>query len=308
VFVVVAHALIPQLKLTFAKIQWQTIGKLSSFGLVTFWIGVAQRLRFQSDAMVIGIFMSMQAVNMFAIGSRLVIYSTQFVTNMTQVFTPVSSHFDALGNHEPLQKMLIQGNFFSSLIAFPVCAFLVLAGKSIIHVWVGDAYMESYTILFILAIPVSLFTAQSATIAVLYGTAKHATLAKVLLAEGIANVVLSVALLQRYGIEGVAMGTAIPLSFTTFLFLPLHICRQLDVRFSKYLLEAHVYPALLTIPFAVCVWALNQYWPAQNYLSLALQLCVSGVVYCAAAAAFSMLPVGSALRLVSLGRLKGSAA
>jgi O-antigen/teichoic acid export membrane protein len=185
---------------------------------------------------------------------------------------------------------------------------LVLAGRSIIRVWVGNSYMESYTVLFILAIPVSLFTAQSATIAVLYGTAKHATLAKVLLAEGIANVVLSIALMQRYGIEGVALGTAIPLSFTTFLFLPLHICRQLDVSAKKYLLEAHVYPALLTIPFAIVVWALNYYWPAQNYLGLVSQLTISGLVYCATAAAFSMSPAGSALRLVSLGRLKGSAA
>lgn len=308
VFVVVSHALLPQLKLTVAKIQWQTIGKLSSFGLVTFWIGVAQRLRFQSDAVVIGMFMSMQAVNLFAIGSRLVIYSTQFVTNMTQVFTPVSSHFDALGSHERLQKMMIQGNFFSSLIAFPVCAFLVLAGKSIIRVWVGSSYLESYTVLLILAVPVSLFTAQSATIAVLYGTAKHTTLAKVLLAEGIANLVLSIILLQKYGIEGVALGTAIPLSFTTFFFLPLHICRQLDVSLRKYLLEAHVYPALLCLPFALAVWALNTYWPAQNYLVLGLQLCLGGLVYLAAAAAFSMSSAGSVLRLVSVGRMKGSAA
>ena len=66
----------------------------------------------------------------------------------------------------------------------------------------------SYPVLLVLVIPSTLMLAQSASSRVLFGMAKHKTLAIVTLLEGGANLFLSIFLVRQFGILGDAFGTA----------------------------------------------------------------------------------------------------
>ena len=70
---------------------------------------------------------------------------------------------------------------------------------------------------------------QAASTRVLFGLGKHQTVAKITMIEGIANLILSIALVHPLGIVGDALGTAIPLSFTCIAFLPRHMKKQIGV-------------------------------------------------------------------------------
>lgn len=245
----------PELRLAFPHVKRSTLVTLASFGLVTFWIGVSNRLRFESDSLVIGNMLGLQMVAMFAIGSKIITYSSDFVTTIGSVFTPMLSHADAIGDRSMVTRMTLAGNKLESMIAFALAALLFFFGRLLIGLWVGPAYTQSYTIITILAIPMALFISHGGATRMLYGVGKHKPLAKMLLVEGVANIVLSVVLARRFGIIGVAWGTAIPLFITSVFGVPWLACRALGISYFAYW-RAGQLPALVMVLPLVALFAL----------------------------------------------------
>ena len=245
-----------------------TLSAMAAFGLVTFWIGIAQVFRFQLDSMVVAACISVPAVTFFAAGGRLVNYATDVVQALAQVFTPMSSALHASGSTDGLRRVLILGNRYSAFVAFPISVTLLLIGSRFIQVWLGVQYVSSQSVLAILIVPTALYLAQATSPKILYGMARHKTLAMVLLAEGVANLVLSVTLSRPYGLNGVAMGTAIPLFCTAVFFLPIHLCRLLQLRLRDFLWGAFGYPILLTVPVALVIRILDARLPSRSWKEL----------------------------------------
>lgn len=256
-----------------------TFRRMIIYSSVTFVIMIAERLRFHSDAVVIGIFLSSQAITYFAIAGKLVEYTTWVVQVMAQIFTPMSSQFDAGGDIRQLQKVFLQGNRACALTIVPMCAILIVLGKSIIEVWVGAQYASSYLILLLLIVPKTLYLAQAASTKILFGMGRHGMLALVLAVEGVANLCLSIFLLRRLGIVGVALGTAIPLACTSLFFLPRHLCRLLKIPLRTYLRQTYTLPLVLSAPLVIALLLLRRYFHATNYVELFLQVALAGGVY-----------------------------
>jgi O-antigen/teichoic acid export membrane protein len=121
--------------------------------------------------------------------------------------------------------------------------------------------------------------AQSASPKILYGMAKHRTMALVRLAEGVVNLILSIILLHYYGVVGVAIGTVLPQLCTNLLFMPEHLCRILGVRLRTFLAEAYLAPLLLTLPMAGLLLGMQHFLHPRNYLELLGQVVAGGAVY-----------------------------
>lgn len=253
--------------------------QMGTYSSVAFLIMVADRLRFESDAVVIGMFLSSTAITYFTVGLKLVAYPTAVVQSLAQVFTPMASHSDAVGDLDRLQKIFLAGNRACALTIFPMCVVLIVLGKPIIEVWVGAKYLSSYAILLLLIVPKTLYLAQAASTKILLGMSRHRTLALVFLLEGCANLTLSILLLRHFGILGVALGTAIPLVCTSLFFLPRHVCRLLRVPVRAFLSQAYFVPFVLCSPMVAALLVLRYSFPVHSYRDLLLQLAAAGTVY-----------------------------
>ena len=260
-------------------VGWGTLQQVASYSSVTFMIIVAARLRFKTDAIIIGTFLSAAAITHFTIGARLVDYAAEVVSSMAQIFTPMSSHYHATGNYDQLRKIFVAGNRACALIMFPMTVAFVVMGKSVIEAWVGPRYLSSYVILLIVLIPSTFYEAQSTSNRILFGMSLHRSLAYVVLMEGIANVILSVALVRSLGIVGDALGTAIPLLCTSLFFLPRHMCRQLNIPIRKFLVDAYFYPVILCLPMIFALLLMQRSFYAHRYPQLILNLLVGLAVY-----------------------------
>ena len=256
-----------------------TLSALAGFGVVTFWITIAQVLRFQLDSMVVAAFISVPAVTFFAAGGKLASYTMDVVQTMAQVFTPMSSAFHATGSFDGLRRVLVVGNRYCAFVAFPLAAVLLTIGPRLIQAWLGAPYVSSQSVLAILIVPTTLWMAQATSPKVLYGMRRHKTLAVVLVIEAAANLALSVALARPYGINGVAMGTAIPLFCTSVFFLPIHLCRELQLRLRDFVFECFAYPLLLTVPLALVLRLLDARIQARSLRELSEILFIAGLLY-----------------------------
>ncbi len=253
---------------------------MANYGGTTFIVMIGARLRFRTDEIVLGTMMSTIAVTWFNIGARIVDYAQEFVSALAQVFVPMASQSEATGNLDRVRKIYVAGNRACAFLIFPITALLIMLGKDIIRIWVGARYIEhSYPVLVVMIIPFALMLMQSASQRVLFGMGKHQDLAGVTLIEGIANVILSIALVPFMGIVGDALGTAVPLAFTYIAFLPRHMKKQIGVPVGTFVREAFTLPALLTLPLIAVLWLAKRYFYAKNLIQLAIEIIAASAIY-----------------------------
>jgi O-antigen/teichoic acid export membrane protein len=269
-----------RLRLGLQHVSRESLRRIASYSGTTFLIIVAGRLRFKTDALVIGTFMSAAAITYFTIGSRLVDYASELVSSLAQIFVPMSSQSHATGDLDALRKIFVVGNRACAFIIFPITAVLTVLGKSVIEAWVGPKYVAtSYPVMLVLLYPMTLMLAQSASGRTLWGMAKHRTWAWVVLAEGASNLILSVILVRPYGIMGDAIGTAIPLACSMILFLPRHLCRLLGINLRTYLYRAFVFPLALSAPLVAALLLMQRWFVPHRLGPLLIQLLIAGLVY-----------------------------
>ncbi|HXW91537.1 MAG TPA: polysaccharide biosynthesis C-terminal domain-containing protein [Terriglobales bacterium] len=278
VYILIVHHLIP-VSFRIQYVDRRVFRQLINYGFVTFMIIVAEKLRFQSDTMVIGIFLSAASITYFAIGAKLVDYANNVVDAMADTFLPMSSHFDSTNDWDRMRKLFISGNRACALVIFPICATLIILGRSIIEAWVGPKYLSSYAILVLLIVPRTIYRAQGASTRILFGMARHKSLAIAVVAEGVVNLFLSILLIRRFGIIGDAVGTAIPLLCTSLIFLPYYLCRLLRVRFCEFINQSYAVPVALCVPLVALMLLMRHLFYAHNYFQLLVQLLAGGIVY-----------------------------
>jgi len=122
----------------------------------------------------------------------------------------------------------------------------------------------SYPTLLILAAPLGLAISQSISSRILYGIGRLRLFARLVMAEAVANLLLSVALVPWLGIEGVALGTAIP-NVVCNLAVAVYVCRVVGVGVGTYARRSFLAPLLLSAALglawlAVVSWAMPAGW------------------------------------------------
>ena len=268
-----------------SPLGWQYVDResfrnMATYGGITFVAMVSAQLRFRTDEIVLGSMMTTVAITYFNVGARIVDYAQNFLGSMAQIFVPMASQSEATGDVGRLRKIYIAGNRACAFTTFPVTAILLIMGKDIIRIWVGARYVpHSYPVLVALMIPFALMMMQGASGRILYGLGKHRTYAIVLLIEGVANVILSVALVPSLGIVGDALGTAIPLGFTSIVFLPRHLKKQIGVPVGTFLRQAYTLPILLTVPLVAVLWFANRFLYPRNLIQLTLEILAVSLIY-----------------------------
>jgi O-antigen/teichoic acid export membrane protein len=179
-----------------------------------------------------------------------------------------------------VRKIYIAGNRVCAFLILPITAILIFFGKHIIRIWVGARYVpHSYPVLVIMIIPFTLMLSQAASTRILFGLGKHQILAVIIVIEGVANLILSIALVPQLGIVGDALGTAIPLSFTYLVFMPRHLKKKIGVPVGTFVREALTLPILLTLPLVGTLWLANRFFYPRNLIQLTLEILAVSSVY-----------------------------
>jgi O-antigen/teichoic acid export membrane protein len=289
---------LPSLRFSIRFVDRATFGTIRGYSLDAFLALIAGRISFQTDALVIGLFQPARFITFFAIGARLVEYAKNAVRAFTSVLVPTVSSLDALGESEKIRTVIVVGTRYVMWIIVPAEAGLLFLGKPFLALWMGPRYVDlCYPTLAILTIPLALAMAQSVAARVLYGMGRLRWFARVVMIEAAVNLLLSLALVKPFGVEGVALGTSIPNVVSNLLVLG-YVCRILNLRRSTYLKQAWRLPVLTGAGLAVCWWFVGSTFELTTWTSF-LIAGLSGVVpYVgfAALAEFGLEPLLGRLR------------
>jgi O-antigen/teichoic acid export membrane protein len=295
IMVLAVKSYLPSLRFSLRLVDRPTLRTIRSYSIDALLAMLAGRVSFQTDAIVINAFLLPQSITLFAVAARLVEYSKDSLRVVTMVLTPAVSALQARGDSAGIRTVLIDSTRYVLWLILPVQLGLVLLGQPFLRLWMGEEYAAlSYPTLVILALPLSLALSQSVGIRILYGIGRLRWFARAVIVEAVANLVLSVLLVRSYGIEGVALGTALPNTLLNCA-VGLYVCRKLGVGLGTYLRRSFLAPCAAAV-LPASIWLAASYWVVPDtWLSL-LATVAAGLTGYALLAATAELGLLAAMR------------
>ena len=258
---------LPHLKIQIFFFDFGLFKKVFSYSSMSFFVTVGQKIIFQTDLIVIGIFLSAVQITYYSIPVTLVEYLRRLVIAMTEIFVPLTSELEAKNDRRNIVAILVNGTKMSLIIALPICIVFYFNGKEFIHLWMGDEYAKNgELVLKVLAVTHLLSMTHLTSREILFGMALHRFNAICYGCEAVANLMLSVLLVKSYGILGVAIGTAIPHIVIVVFVFPIMMSRTLNINIGEYVIKAMLPPAIACLPFVGYCVLLARYYPMDSLI------------------------------------------
>jgi len=192
------------------------------------------------------------------------------------------------GRAGALRETMVEGTRIALVLVTGVTICVIGFGRPLITRWMGPGFEAGVVPLYVLALTGVVLVGQGPLGNILLGTGRHRLVAFVSLGEAVANLVLSLLLVRRFGLLGVAVGTAIPVVLANLFILLPAACRQVDVPVTAFLRLVLAAPATGAVP-AIATCALLRLWlPPASLAAIVAEGAVVGVVYIGALGAFGI--------------------
>lgn len=233
--ILLCRFLTPLVRIRFDFARLSVLRMLITYGSITTVIVIADIMRINLDSFVIGKWVNLSAVGVYGIAATIIHYIVSLVTAGMGVLTPRFAALDGKGDHAQARRLLVKAVSVSSFLSFGGYMMAIIFGKQFILWWVGKDFTEAASILWILSFSYAFAIAQTPAIGFMYALNKHYFYAIATMIEAIANLTLSIILVYRYGIVGVALGTMIPMLIVKILVMPIYVSRIAGISIREYI-------------------------------------------------------------------------
>jgi O-antigen/teichoic acid export membrane protein len=284
-----ARRLFPALRIRVGAVRASRLREMTGFSMALLFIDLANKLNYSTDSLVIGAAMSTTAVASWTIAQRPVDLVQRFSNELNLAVFPLIVSSATRGRDDRLRAIFLYGTQLSLAIVIILAICLILFARPVIALWVGPDFSDSVAVVYVLAFVVMMRIGSAAATTLLQGAGEHRLLAVATVTAGLANLTLSLLLVRRYGLIGVALGTLMPLSAVSLLVVFPAACRRIGMSVSRALTVA-VVPAL---------------WPAlpvAAFLLIARSLTATGILAATAQALIAVIAYGLIFFGLALGR------
>jgi O-antigen/teichoic acid export membrane protein len=209
------------------------------------------------DSVVIGYYLGGVAVTRYVVSLRMIMVAAALFASAIQALTPTMTEDYAHQKIESIGASLILLTRVALLYAATAVVSLWLAGPTLLAFWAGaNVFPGSVTFGLQLAYFFLLILFAPA-ITLLTATTRHYGFARLLIVEGIINLILSVWWVQRWGLPGVMGATLAASALTNAWYVPLAATKTIQLRLAettaKILPEAAT--ALAAMALVGILWA-----------------------------------------------------
>jgi O-antigen/teichoic acid export membrane protein len=276
-----AFRVFPALRIRTSCFTRERLREVTGFSIYASIIDWANKLNYQMDQVVIGMFLGSTSVAVWAPAERIISGVQRLTNQLNGVLFPTVVDSDALQHRARLQQILLQGTCLSLAMVVPIAAALVVLADPLIHAWLrhqAAAMAGSIPVLQILAIAVAIRVGNATGNIILKGAGRHRFVAWVNLGTGFVNAILSILLIGQFGIVGVAWGTLIPIAFSAMFILYPAACRRVGVSLRRAVSES-VLPAVWPAVVVGALLAVIRDISSGTLLAVAFQAAVGAVLY-----------------------------
>jgi len=234
IFYLIAKYLYKPMQLSKRYFRKSQVRELFSYSVWTFVMQIGEQMRYRIDSFVIAWFMSASAVTHYSVGANFPLAVMNLINRATNFLLPVFTRDYAEGNIREIQERLMFATKINAILATFGGGLLIIIGKPLIIRWIGEEYLDAYPVLVILTLGIIIEAIQNPSNNVLMAISRHKYFACVNLVEGISKLILSIALVQSYGIVGVGYGTVIPMLISRMMVMPYYVASSLGMSLRRY--------------------------------------------------------------------------
>lgn len=268
------------LSISLRNANLETLKKIAPYSLRTFILGLTTKVLYYTDNIVISVFLGVASVTPYSIAYRICFFSTYLFSVISSTMFPKFSQLYALKKIDELKLLYVRIAKISMVIMITIAISLWFLGKSFICLWVGK---ESFVGMHVFSVFICMgFLHAIGTPAgiLLQGIGKNKKFVYSELINAFLNLFLSIVLVQKIGVFGVAVGTLFAHLLTSAWFIPLSACRKIDLSFRKYLLEAILPPIIVgTIFVFIGGIGINLLLPNNNFIYLIIKGAIFALGY-----------------------------
>lgn len=179
-------------------------------GAPVFTMQVAQILnKQQTDRLVVGIFLGPAFVTVYEVAAKLASLVVSFMGVLSSAILPVAARLNAQRHDASMRALFERGSHLIALAVAPVTAGLIVIAPAFLEQWGGPSFVASATPARLLLAAQLLVPLYAVGDAILIGKGRFHIWIPGGIVLALLNVALSVALVGRWGVAGVALGTLV---------------------------------------------------------------------------------------------------
>jgi O-antigen/teichoic acid export membrane protein len=270
----------PHVTVRIRNAEWKVWRTLIVYGGGSFLIVVADLLKVSLGSAIIGRCIDIDSVAIYGIAAIIVRRVLTVIGSGLGVLTPRFASLEATGHHDEIRVLFLKSQTLSTVISFGVCTLLFIFGERFIVLWVGEEFRTAGGVLMILLVSYAISLSQNPSVRLMYATNKHYYYALATIIEAVLNVSISIALVTRYGIFGVAWGTTIATLIIKVLFQPVYVSRLMGISLRQYLKFLIIIPTLSALMISLAnTWDIPNWLTAYSWFGLIAMVVLSAITF-----------------------------
>lgn len=271
---VIAFRLVPGMTLSRRLIKADSLRQILHYGVFAAISTAAELIVIHSDALIVGAELGDRAVTYYAMGSYVIAQSMGLINAVAWVLTPYATSCDSQGDHAALQRLWMTGTRVIMIFGGLIAAGAVFLGRDFLTLWVpdseqgivlGEEYASAVTIMCILSATVLIRAAMACGKQILYGLREVKFLARNAVITSLLNVVLSLILIQWFGLIGVAAASVTAFAVAQLWVQPRYLAKRIDVSFGEFVRPTLWIATLLFGSMGALEWALHDVIPVDSW-------------------------------------------
>jgi O-antigen/teichoic acid export membrane protein len=233
------------------------VKEVTSFSIYFFLIQISLLIATRLDTVIISLFLPLTAVALYSVAIGIVEKASILCRQLTNALTPVVAELKGAKEDKNIRAVLRKGSNLTFAFAAPLLFGLAWYADDLVVTWIGEDFQQSALPLRILLLAAIINVLHANAENVLTMTGNQAYLAKVMFAEQLCNVGLSLILIKPLGIAGVALATLIVVTVMQFVFVASRLNKEYGFSRREFYGSAILPVTAGLIPMFAYCWALG---------------------------------------------------
>jgi len=210
--VLIAKKIIPEIQFSSGQFRKDILKHLINFSVLRTILYISELMIFRTDSIVIGIYMTVGAIAIYSVGFKLYSMLNTTMKQFISLTFQYGAKYNAKGQKEKLQKLIFTGTRYLNSVVMLFSIPLFILAPDVIKIWIGRSdFSEAIVVTRILLIGLVVYGIHGVVYRVMTTENKTMKLPLIyMILVAAFNLILSIILVKKYGITGVALGTTIP--------------------------------------------------------------------------------------------------
>ena len=264
----IIHRIAPDLRFGSVGASREMFKRLTSFSSSLFMLRIGGQLETKTDELVIGAFLPVSAVTPYNLARKLSAFPQMLTEQFLSLLLPLTSKLHAENEMSRLRTVYMISTRLTLAIFLALGASLIFLAAPFLTVWLGEEFAQYSPLVLILSLASLIDTTTWPAGLVLQGMGLPRFSGIMSIFAGLANLTLSLFLVRRLGLTGVALGTLIPTAVVCIGFVLPYTMRAIGAHIHDVVNQVLIPTSIPAIPSSIAIYILTKVVPLTSIPSV----------------------------------------